>query len=332
MDKSLINVGSNQNGITGVLTINPSGSLNGAPNWDIDIRSAGTLNLCGTLTAKNVIFSNGSVVNVCPTGILNISGNFENKNNSNSVTINGTMTVGGSFINGNGGVISGTGSISITNGPITNTGNTFGCLGTAPCGGLIPCTFSSPCSPLPIELLSFTAKAQNKSVILNWITVTETNNDYFSIERSKEGTEFEEIIIVDGAGTSNLQLSYVAKDVAPYTGLSYYRLKQTDFDGKFSYSQIVPVNINTGVIFKIIPNPSDGKTLNLVFHSDSEELLMVECTSVVGKKVLMIDKFNNPKDVFLNLAELTRFTSGGYVVRVTTNLNVYAEKFILLTR
>src|SRR5436190_943255 len=78
MDKHLTNVGSSLNGITGVLTINPGGSLLGGSTWDIDIRSTGKLILCGVLTARDVTFSNGSIVNVCSTGSFTVNRDFQN--------------------------------------------------------------------------------------------------------------------------------------------------------------------------------------------------------------------------------------------------------------
>ncbi|MBK9047972.1 MAG: hypothetical protein IPL74_15250 [Bacteroidetes bacterium] len=97
-------------------------------------------------------------------------------------------------------------------------------------------------SPLPIELLSFNAKpVDNKDVRCDWVTASEIDNDYFTIERSKNGIDFETAGITDGAGNSNYQLSYAFTDTEPYRGLSYYRLKQTDFDGRSSYSEIVAV-------------------------------------------------------------------------------------------
>lgn len=100
-------------------------------------------------------------------------------------------------------------------------------------------------SPLPISLLDFNAQIKGDNVICTWKTATEINNDYFEIERSENGINFESIGTVDGAGNSNRVLDYSFIDSSPLRGLSYYRLKQTDFDGKTSYSDLVAVNFNT---------------------------------------------------------------------------------------
>ena len=105
-------------------------------------------------------------------------------------------------------------------------------------------TVALDASPLPIELLSFTAIPEdNSKVRCDWITASEINNDYFTVERSKDGMHFEPIGIVDGSGTTTDVHSYFHYDMHPYSGLSYYRLMQTDFDGLTTHSQIVAVRL-----------------------------------------------------------------------------------------
>ena len=95
--------------------------------------------------------------------------------------------------------------------------------------------------PLPIELMSFNAKAMEGQVLLNWQTLTEINNDYMAVERSSDGQDFEEIGQIQGAGTSFVPQSYELLDPQPYQGLNYYRLRQVDFDGTTTYSKMVSV-------------------------------------------------------------------------------------------
>lgn len=99
-------------------------------------------------------------------------------------------------------------------------------------------------SPLPISLLSFNAVPKGNTVLCNWVTASELNNDYFTIERSADGSFFEAIGIVDGAGNSNEELNYQFTDYQPFNGVSYYRLKQTDFDGTVTYTNMVAVQFN----------------------------------------------------------------------------------------
>lgn len=97
---------------------------------------------------------------------------------------------------------------------------------------------------LPIELLSFTAEPEDNHVSLNWITASESNNSHFIIERSRNTITIEEIARVEGAGYSNVIRNYQTLDKKPLDGISYYRLKQIDFDGKYSYSEWTPVNFS----------------------------------------------------------------------------------------
>ncbi|MFT5859922.1 MAG: hypothetical protein ACI865_002028 [Flavobacteriaceae bacterium] len=112
---------------------------------------------------------------------------------------------------------------------------------------------------LPIELLSFTASVQNTDVELNWITASENNNDYFTIERSTDALNFTSISTLSGAGNSAEMISYSTVDDRPFTGVSYYRLEQTDYDGETSYSNIVAVELNEYSL-AIYPNPFSDET------------------------------------------------------------------------
>lgn len=100
-------------------------------------------------------------------------------------------------------------------------------------GGL--CTSAAP---LPVKLTAFTLHKMNQITRLSFSTVSETNNDYFTIERSTDGRDFEAIGDIKGAGNSTEQISYTFIDENPEQGINYYRIKQTDFDGNNSYSDV----------------------------------------------------------------------------------------------
>lgn len=101
-------------------------------------------------------------------------------------------------------------------------------------------------TPLPIELVSFTGEVNGSSNILNWITATEINNDYFTIERSEDAINFNNIGTVDGAGNSFIYKQYSLLDKKPYSTITYYRLNQIDFDGKTKTFDIIAVTRNGG--------------------------------------------------------------------------------------
>ncbi len=115
-------------------------------------------------------------------------------------------------------------------------------------------------NPLPISLVEFTAQVKDQKVLLKWITETEINNAYFTIERSQDLSQWQEIAHQIGAGNSNKVIHYQDLDLNPLSGISYYRLKQTDFDGTFSYSDPVSVNLSSNAsAWSVYPNPSNGQ-------------------------------------------------------------------------
>lgn len=117
------------------------------------------------------------------------------------------------------------------------------------------------CGALPITLGDFNAKLNEKeSVDLTWTTFTEINNDYFTVEKSKNGYHFSELKQIKGAGNSNTPINYHTADNNPYVGISYYRLKQTDFDGKYSYSPVIAVD----------NSKANGFGIKYVSYSDNE--------------------------------------------------------------
>lgn len=123
------------------------------------------------------------------------------------------------------------------------------------------------CATLPIVLLSFQAILINDEVLITWETLTETNNDYFTIEKSDDGVDFFSIATQEGAGNSSTTLSYQVIDPNPLPGISYYRLSQTDFDGSTSYSELVVVENELGKArWSVYPNPVVDGDLYIEFN------------------------------------------------------------------
>ncbi len=108
---------------------------------------------------------------------------------------------------------------------------------------------------LPVTLLYFTARQTGNQVALHWATASETDNDYFSIEKSRDGQQFNEAGRVAGAGTSLAKLTYGFNDDFPFGGASYYRLKQVDLNGMFTYSKTVKVSSDITSALRVYPNP-----------------------------------------------------------------------------
>lgn len=181
---------------------------------------------------------------------------------------------------------------------------------------------------LPIELLSFTASLTNKKkVLLEWITASETNNDYFTIERTKEGITYETVGKMNGADNSSMTLYYSMLDENPYLGISYYRLKQTDYDGKFEYSPLVAVNIEGLEIVIIYPNPANTELEYLISSSEADdvEVLIIDAG---GKRVLKnTEKIN--KGLTKKRLNIANLSSGNYILQIATHNNKITQKQFL---
>lgn len=126
-------------------------------------------------------------------------------------------------------------------------------------------------NPLPIELLRFDARAEGSAVQSVWTTATERDNDYFTVERSANGTDFTEVGRVQAAGNSSTVVDYRLLDPTPFTGLSYYRLRQTDMDGTSTLSQMVPVYFE-GLGITVL---NDGGTVHLLHDMSSNAMWQV---------------------------------------------------------
>lgn len=175
------------------------------------------------------------------------------------------------------------------------------------------------CGTLPVELLDFTLKQSEGSVNVEWITASEINNDYFEIERGSDYSNFEIIGEVDGAGVSNTKLNYEFLDVKPLKGVSYYRLKQVDFDGKYRYSEIESAYQNYVDI--IFPNPSDGKFNIKVTNSNSDILI----TNMIGQIVYY--KESVEKGVLPII--LSNSSNGIYMLRISNGEEIETCRIVI---
>jgi hypothetical protein len=160
---------------------------------------------------------------------------------------------------------------------------------------------------LPIELLYFKALPDNNVVDLQWATSTESNNSYFTIEKSKDAVNFvtvEKVPTLAPDGNSAVQLDYTAQDTNPYSGVSYYRLVQTDLNGNEKYSSVVSVDFSQTQAVSVYPNPArnvlnvTGLNVNVTsmqvqWFDLSGKLLSQGTTTVAGGMATLTVGFNN---------------------------------------
>ncbi|MGZ4058614.1 MAG: T9SS type A sorting domain-containing protein, partial [Bacteroidia bacterium] len=192
-------------------------------------------------------------------------------------------------------------------------------------------TKNYPVSPLPIELLNFNAIMNNGKVDLNWTTATESNNNYFTIEKSKDGVDFETVTEIRAAGNSTATIDYTDQDPNPYSGISYYRLKQTDFNGQYTYSSLAAVNYYFGEDgISIYPNPgSPGSPINLDIKGLKDQEILVVLRDMSGKEFYSKVIITSTDDQLEAIDTEQRLSAGTYIVIASSNNRVYSQKIII---
>lgn len=282
--------GNGDNIVQGNLTV--AGTLTTGGNLDINggaavFQSGATANI-GTLdgvappadTDDITVFGGGSLtiesgatVNVDDDVIVGVA-----PSSAGTITVDGTLNVADDIVvvdtepsessitsSSTGGIVNATGTITDGECNDSNNGNyASGSFTFCDCtGGGVPCN-----AVLPIELAAFTAEYLEGKVQLKWSTASETNNDYFIVEKSINGEIFDAIATIQGAGNSNYIRSYNYTDKNINTQANYYRLKQVDIDGKSTYSKVIAVFTDyMGSLSEVYPNPlnlDEGK--DLVIH------------------------------------------------------------------
>jgi hypothetical protein len=186
-----------------------------------------------------------------------------------------------------------------------------------------PFTLSPLGSPLPIELLAFNARLVGAEVWLDWATASEVDNDHFTVLRSADGIWFEEVADVAAVGHSFTITNYSALDRQPFTGLSYYRLRQTDTDGRSTESDMVPVmNEMTGSTIVLYPNPVVDQLQVMGLATPAAELRILDAT---GRLVLQVRK---PGDLDRATVPMAGLPAGSYTLIVLGDAAARSVRFI----
>lgn len=178
-------------------------------------------------------------------------------------------------------------------------------------------------NPLPITLISFEAQICERSVCLTWQTETEINNDYFTVEKSKHGLNWEVVDSIDGAGNSNSILEYEIIDKNPNHGLSYYRLKQTDYNGDFEYTEPNSVNFE-GINSEkqsIYPNPAKSIITISGLSGDKESY---KYYNSIGQDVTSLIRTLNMTDSELRL-DISQLEKGVYFIRTKSKYESFIK-------
>jgi hypothetical protein len=140
---------------------------------------------------------------------------------------------------------------------------------------------------IPVELVSFTANKTDAGILLSWKTATETNNSGFSVERSRDENNFEQIGFISGKGTTTEPSNYSFVDTEIESGKYYYRLKQIDFDGSYEYLNVVMIDAGLPTQFQLSqnhPNPFNPAT-TIKFHLPVDAKVKIELYNAIGQKI-----------------------------------------------
>ena len=180
-------------------------------------------------------------------------------------------------------------------------------------------------NPLPIELIKFSARCEGPVVALDWTTASENNNDFFILERSTDAKNWVEIQKTDGAGNSNFEINYSFHDTRVQKGIMYYRLKQVDFDGNFSYSEIESVtgcsaNESENAL-TVYPNPGNG-FVSLAFTGNTDNITSVAVFTPGGERIYLAQNFESALD-------LSIFPKGVYFLKLSLGDEVIVQKIII---
>jgi hypothetical protein len=182
----------------------------------------------------------------------------------------------------------------------------------------VPVYKDAEITPLPVELTGFKAAVSGRNTIsLFWETATERNSDYFSVERSTDGRHFERTGAVKAKGHSSTLQGYTFTDTAPAQGTNYYRLRQVDLDGSFTFSAVVAARAaGSAVEGKLLAYPnSTAADLTLAIEGMQDEAVSIEVLDLLGKphlqKAIKLKAANNTVPL-----DLTNLSSGVYLVMV----------------
>ncbi len=162
---------------------------------------------------------------------------------------------------------------------------------------------------LPIDLIDFKAFDIGNVIQITWTTLSEANNDYFTLQSSIDGREWSNISVIDGQGYSSVENKYSFNDYHYYQPTTYYRLKQTDFNGDYAFSKIISIEKKLASTFLVYPNPTTDLVSISTIHS---KLAKVELYNQVGELIL-----SNSINSYKYQLNLTALSSGIYILKLT---------------
>ncbi len=289
----------------------------------VETNSTSTFTDNGSMTVSTSIEIDASSTFIVGAGVtLNDGGAFDD-NSSTGITDNGAILVSGTATFYGGSSISGSGYL---------TGNVISDFHNTTVWGVpssyFPChTCTIPTVGLPIQLVSFSAANSNDAVQLEWTTASEIDNNYFTLSRSTDGTDFTVIDNVKGSGKSSAAHSYTYTDLGAETGTNYYKLQQTDYDGTITTVGIAVANVTSlATHAEVFPNPVKNNCF-VAFTDAVQENMQVTVYDYMGREVATMNvQTNKGKNVIeLNTSALA---AGMYFVTIPVNGSSLKARFV----
>ncbi len=189
-----------------------------------------------------------------------------------------------------------------------------------------PFTLASTTSanPSPLKLISFTGECNNQNIILKWSTISEINNEYFTIESSKDAINWEILDSIEGTSNSYIKnYSHLIED--PQLLSSFYRVKPINFSNEYEYSEIIEVkkcfNDLNEIDFELFPNPTNSF---ITVHTAQKEEMNIEITNMVGQ---VVQKSTFKHDINFDLQTLPK---GMYIVNVKSISGFFSSKKLVV--
>jgi hypothetical protein len=303
----------------GTFTINRSGG-----DGDIELSGDATLNITGgTVSVQDdITLTAGSTgyIDINPGATLSTGDDVFIL--GGSIAVDGTLSAGDNinFGAGSGGALLGT-----TVGGVLQFGGTYTRDADCPYSqgsiDFCSCTTSGCLSVLPIVLSEFTAIQEGGGVRLNWVTQSEVNNDFFEVDRlNLSNDSFDQIGYVPGNGTSTKVHQYSFFDFSPYNGKNYYRLKQTDFDGATSYSELAAVNFEGGSNeFVVHPNPVTDDRLTIEGRqSVAYGSVLIEVKNLVGLVLIRVEVHADSTGTYSSSLDTSSLKPGCFLITAGT--------------
>jgi len=176
-------------------------------------------------------------------------------------------------------------------------------------------------SVLPVSTSEFNANSSESGVTITWVSQSESNNDYYTLEKSVHGVDFFEVATISGAGNSTAQKVYSFVDERAIVGTNYYRLSQTDYDGTKTVIETISVNNKSSKDVTVYPNPANSNEVNVSF----KDLEMYSIVSTTGQTLFSGTEMETK-------VNLTQFSNGTYFMKFNFKNGNTTEKILVVAK